>query len=143
MEGNIVKRVSKNLTPAKIGDIAIVLSDVPNGRALAKTFLITEEGYTVNQRVALLSSEKYDHLLLSLFVNRHKTLLSNDDGVSQTNLSKDDIINLEIPNLLNDQELSYTISALLNNMLHVIKYKEKELSLIKSKKKYYLNKIFC
>lgn len=141
--GNIVKRVSKNLTPAKIGDIAIVLSDVPNGRALAKTFLITEEGYTVNQRVALLSSKNYDDLLLSLFVNRHKTLLSNDDGVSQTNLSKSDIINLEIPNLLNQQELSYTISALLNNMINVIKYKEKELSILKSKKKYYLNKIFC
>ena len=76
-------------------------------------------------------------------MNRHKTLLSNDDGVSQTNLSKSDIINLEIPNLLNEQELSYTISALLNNMINVIKYKEKELSILKSKKKYYINKIFC
>ena len=78
-------------------EIAFVLSDVPNGRAIARTFLIKEDDkYTLNQRIAGItpSNETYPYYLYIL-MNRHPYFLAFDDGVKQTNLSISDVMGFE------------------------------------------------
>jgi type I restriction enzyme S subunit len=86
-EGEKRKYCSKMLTPAKTGDIAIVMSDLPNGRALARAYYIdAEETYAINQRVCLISSHEGNPRFLFYVLNRHPELLARDDGVNQTHL---------------------------------------------------------
>ena len=78
---------------AKRGDILMVLSDVPNGRALAKCYFIEENNkYTVNQRICRLIPHDIDSLFLFYHMNRNKYFLDFDDGVKQTNLKKSDVL---------------------------------------------------
>ena len=78
-------------------DIAFVLSDVPNGRAIAMTFLVDKSSkYTLNQRVAGLTPHNdINPNYLSITMNRNKYFLQFDDGVKQTNLSLDDMSKYE------------------------------------------------
>jgi len=87
-EGQVAKACNKNVTPARIGDILMVMSDLPNGRALAKCFLVGEdEKYAVNQRVCILRPKAgNDPQLLFHILNRNPYFLSFDDGVNQTHL---------------------------------------------------------
>ncbi len=78
---------------AKRGDILMVLSDVPNGRALAKCYLVDEnDKYTVNQRICRLRPYDIDSVFLFYYVNRNKYFLDFDEGVKQTNLKKSDVL---------------------------------------------------
>ena len=87
-EGSVTKTCNRNITPARKDDILLVMSDLPNGRALAKAFLTTRDDYfAVNQRVCILrpkqsSAAKFYFYLL----NRNPYFLSFDDGVNQTHL---------------------------------------------------------
>jgi restriction endonuclease S subunit len=55
-DGNVRKYCTANFCCAKRGDILMVMSDLPNGRALAKTFLADQDDlYAVNQRVCALT----------------------------------------------------------------------------------------
>ncbi|MCB5280148.1 MAG: restriction endonuclease subunit S [Candidatus Cloacimonetes bacterium] len=96
--GLITKKVTTRLSPALKDDITIVLSDIPNGQALAKCFFVdNSESFTVNQRIAILRAKtaafpKYLFYLL----NRHNYFLKFNDGVNQTNLKKSDIINMPV-----------------------------------------------
>jgi type I restriction enzyme S subunit len=105
-EGRVLKYSDECLCPAKLGDVLMVMSDVPNGRAIAKCFYV-EEGnlYTVNQRICMLSSNKVDAKLLFYKLNRNKFYLSFDDGAKQTNLRKDDVLSclIAIPVSQNEQ----------------------------------------
>ena len=57
-DGAVFKRSNEALLLLQPDDIAMVLSDVPNGRALAKCFLVEEANkYTLNQRICLISPE--------------------------------------------------------------------------------------
>lgn len=80
------------LTPALKGDVALVMSDLPNGRALARTFFVDANGkYAANQRVCLLRSRDHSVLLprfLSYVLNRNPKLLAYDNGSDQTHLKK-------------------------------------------------------
>ena len=59
-EGRIFKKSNQVLLPLLPGDIAMVLSDVPNGRALAKCFHVEEANtYTLNQRICLIRSKHF------------------------------------------------------------------------------------
>src|SRR5690606_3119865 len=54
-EGNVKKFSNENLSPLLKNDITMVMSDIPNGKAIAKRFLIDEdEKYTLNQRICSL-----------------------------------------------------------------------------------------
>ena len=78
-------------------EIAFVLSDVPNGRAIARTFLIEKSGkYTLNQRIAGITplKETYPYYL-HILMNRHPYFLAFDDGAKQTNLSVSDVMLFE------------------------------------------------
>ena len=89
-----VRHTDSLLTPLAIGDIVMVMSDVPNGKALAKCLLITEnEKYTLNQRICSLSNYDLNPVFFTYLLNRHQFFLSFNDGNGQTNLRKDDILN--------------------------------------------------
>jgi len=89
------------LTPAQIDDIAMVMSDLPNGRALARCFYVEEAGkYTANQRVCLLrvrDSKRMSSRWLYHFLDRNSQLLAYDNGQDQTHLKKGQILEVAVP----------------------------------------------
>lgn len=92
-DGEVKKHSNTANLLAKRGDILMVLSDVPNGRALAKCYLVDENNkYTVNQRICRLRPHDIDSLFLFYHMNRNKYFLDFDDGVKQTNLKKNDVL---------------------------------------------------
>jgi restriction endonuclease S subunit len=91
------KRSSIQLSPLKIGDVTMVLSDVPNGKALAKCFLVDKDDtYTLNQRICKLTSNVLLPEFLTLNVNRNPHLLSFNNGENQTNLRLNDVLKTPI-----------------------------------------------
>lgn len=106
-EGEIIKYTNEANLLAYKGDILMVLSDVPNGRALSKCYLVDKDNlYTVNQRVCRITPQKVNSILLFYTINRNKYFLAFDDGVKQTNLRKDDVLHcsIVIPKDANEQE---------------------------------------
>lgn len=85
--GEVAKRCTENLSPATPGDILMVMSDLPNGRALARTFLVDDrDAYAVNQRVCRIRPHRGDARYFSHQLNRNPQLLRHDDGNEQTHL---------------------------------------------------------
>ena len=97
-DGTIKKHVNDSSFVLKKNDICIVLSDLPNGKALSKCFFVNKDNYyALNQRIACIrtndiSFSKY----LYYYLSRNDYFLKFDDGVSQTNLKKDDVLNCPI-----------------------------------------------
>jgi type I restriction enzyme S subunit len=86
-EGKVAKFAIENFCPANKDDITLVMSDLPNGKALGKCFLVPEDKkYAVNQRVCILRSKGFDPKYLFYILNRNPYFLSFNDGVSQTHL---------------------------------------------------------
>lgn len=102
-EGKSVRYVKREnvLSPALKNDVAMVMSDLPNGKALAKTFFVEEnKRFAANQRVCLLRVKDLDAYFpkfLHLVVNRNKQLLAYDNGLDQTHLKKDWILKIRVP----------------------------------------------
>lgn len=93
-DGEVIKYTDSPSCLADKGDILMVLSDVPNGRAIAKCFIVDSDNkHTVNQRICKLKPKKVVGLLLYYIINRNPFLLAFDDGIKQTNLKKDDVLN--------------------------------------------------
>lgn len=87
------RRTNALLFPLQVNDIAMVMSDVPNGRALAKCILIDEDRkYTLNQRICCLRNYSFNPVFFYHLLNRHEYFLSFNDGNAQTNLRKDDLL---------------------------------------------------
>ena len=87
------RRTNALMFPLKTNDIAMVMSDVPNGRALAKCILIDEDDkYTLNQRICCLRNYSFNPIFFYYLLNRHEYFLSFNDGNAQTNLRKDDLL---------------------------------------------------
>jgi type I restriction enzyme S subunit len=106
-DGQIRKFSSINRCLAKSGDVLMVMSDLPNGKALAKTYLVSEDNkFAVNQRVCSLSPYKDDSRFLFYALNRHPYFLAFDDGVSQTHLLNRVFLKCELtlPNSVKEQE---------------------------------------
>ncbi len=69
------------------------MSDVPNGKALAKCFIIDQDDtYSLNQRICCIRSKEFDTKYLYYQLNRHEHFLAFNNGENQTNLRKDDIL---------------------------------------------------
>ena len=97
--GGKIKYVSNRLSPLSKDDIAIVMSDVPSGRALVRCFLVTDsDNFTLNQRIGALKtgSTLSKHYLL-MVLDRNKYYLQYDDGKKQSNLKKIQILSCPIP----------------------------------------------
>jgi type I restriction enzyme S subunit len=97
-EGEVQKFSNKNLSPLQKGNIAIVMSDIPNGKALAKCFLVDKDNfYTLNQRIgSIKANEEIDNEYLFYILNRNKYFLAFDSGAGQTNLKKSEILDCPI-----------------------------------------------
>ena len=109
-EGKAKKYCSVNLTPASLYDILMVMSDLPNGRALARAYYVLEnEKYAVNQRVCRITAEQADSRFLFYLLNRHPGLMQNDDGVHQTHLSNSDFqkLKLFLPSLPEQSKIAH------------------------------------
>jgi len=92
-----VRRTNALLFPLYKNDIVMVMSDVPNGQALAKCQLIEENNkYTLNQRICCFNNFSFNSIFLFNLLNRHPYFLSFNDGNSQTNLRKSDILNCDL-----------------------------------------------
>jgi type I restriction enzyme, S subunit len=86
-DGAVRKYSTANFCPAKKGDVLMVMSDLPNGRALAKTYLVeADDTYAVNQRVCALSTYRDSAEYLFFVLNRNPYFIKFDDGVNQTHL---------------------------------------------------------
>ena len=125
--GEVRKYSNKQNEPLNKNDIAFVLSDVPNGKAIAKTFVVDKSGkYTLNQRIAGITpyyniNPKY----LAITMNRNKYFLQFDDGVKQTNLSLNDMQKYEnyYPTKREQDKLGYIFDNIDNLItLHQRKY---------------------
>ncbi|HHV7142447.1 TPA: restriction endonuclease subunit S [Haemophilus influenzae] len=99
--GAVKKYCNVQFVPLFKEDILIVMSDLPNGKALAKTFFVKEDNkYTLNQRIGRITVKEGTELLPSFvnhFLNRNKQLTKYDNGTDQTNLRKDQILDVVIP----------------------------------------------
>ena len=97
-EGQIKKYTSIQRFPLLKNDIVMVLSDLPNGKSLAKCFLIDEDNkYTLNQRICCFRGFEGSSVYLKNIINRNPYLLSFDNGKGQTNLRKGDVEKIPIP----------------------------------------------
>ncbi len=86
-DGSVRKFSSANFCPARKGDVLMVMSDLPNGRALAKAYLVeADDIYVVNQRVCALTAYRDCPEYLFYALNRNSYFLKFDDGVNQTHL---------------------------------------------------------
>lgn len=95
--GKVKKFSNMQNEPLFENEVAFVLSDVPNGRAIARTFLVEKsDKYTLNQRIAGITPlNETDPYYLHVLMNRHPYFLAFDDGVKQTNLSVSDVMKFE------------------------------------------------
>lgn len=114
-DGAVRKYTNSPNCLAEKGDILMVLSDVPNGKAIAKCFLVDcDDAYTVNQRICKITPLGVVGKMLFYLLNRNSYFLSFDDGVKQTNLRKDDVLDCPIVmpyNPLEQQKIADCLSS--------------------------------
>ena len=146
-EGKVIKYSAKQISPVFEDDILMVMSDLPNGKALAKCFYIDEDNkYTLNQRICALSVKDNKELsakYLFYILSRNRQLLRYDNGADQTNLRKGDILKIKIPiPPLSEQKRIVTIldkfDALVNDITIGL---PAEISACKKQYKYYRNQM--
>jgi len=93
-DGEVKKFTAKQMFPLIEDDIVMVMSDVPNGKALAKCYVIEEnDKYSLNQRICAIRTTEFNIRFLYYQLNRHPYLLAFNNGENQTNLRKGDILN--------------------------------------------------
>lgn len=114
-DGSVVKRSDKNLSPLSIGDIAMVMSDIPKGKALAKCFLVDKDDiYTLNQRICALTPIQMDSLFLYYVLNRNNYFIGFDSGVGQTNLRKGEVLDcpIQVPPQNEQEKIAEILSSI-------------------------------
>ena len=127
-DGNVQKYSDIQIEPLYKDELAFVLSDVPNGRAIARTYLIEKDNkYTLNQRIAGITPNKNTFpYFLHILMNRNKYFLQFDDGAKQTNLSVSDVKNFDeyYPSFFEQSKIGNLFSNLDNLItLHQRKHK--------------------
>ena len=140
--GEVRKFSNKQIEPLFKNEIAFVLSDVPNGRAIARTFLVDKnDKYTLNQRIAGITPvEGTCPYFLHILMNRNKYFLQFDDGAKQTNLSVDDVI--EFAEYYPSSEEQQQIGNFFRQLDNLITLHQRELEKLKNLKKACLEKMF-
>ena len=138
--GVVEKFSSRQLEPLYKNEITFVLSDIPNGKALSKTFLVdVDQKYTLNQRIAAITPKESASFLNEL-LNRNSYFLKFDNGVGQTNLAKDQVLefNAFFPSLPEQEAIGTFFSTLDQHItLH-----QRKLDTLKEQKKTYLKLLF-
>ena len=140
--GKVKKFSNEPIELLKKGEIAFVLSDVPNGKALAKAYLIDSDNkYSLNQRIAGISpSSDINSYFLYVLMNRNRYFLKFDDGVGQTNLSKKDIEEFKENYPLFDEQQK--IANLFSQIQTLISLQQNKHTQLIALKKYLLQNLF-
>ena len=142
--GNVFKKTNKSLSPLKKDSITMVMSDLPNGKTLAKCFYIEEDNkYTLNQRVCSLfvkDKKVIDSKFLFYLLDRNKNYLKFDDGVNQTNLKKEDVLDI----VIRIPKLSYQIDVanILITLDRLVRYEQNKNDVILLLKKGLMQSMF-
>ncbi|WP_218950548.1 restriction endonuclease subunit S [Acinetobacter sp. YH12255] len=114
-DGLVAKYSDSQLCPLFKDDILLVMSDLPNGKALSKTFIVDEdERYTLNQRIGAITVKDKSEMwpkFLHYYLDRTPQLLKHDNGVDQTNLRKGQILEVKVP-ILPLQKQEHIVSIL-------------------------------
>ena len=141
-DGEVKKYSHSQIEPLLKNEIAFVLSDVPNGRAIARTFLVDKSGkYTLNQRIAGITPfDKTYPYFLHILMNRNKYFLKFDDGVKQTNLSVADVMNFE--EMYPCYEEQSKIGTFFENLDSLITLHQRKCDALKNAKKFFLQNMF-
>jgi len=145
--GLVVKFSNRQLSPVYKGDILMVMSDLPNGKALAKCFLVDKDStYTLNQRVCGLTiknSKEMNPKFAFYILSRNKHLLKYNNGVDQTNLRKDDIlkISIPIPSLAEQQRIVSILDKFEALTTSISEGLPKEIALRRKQYEYYRNQL--
>ena len=120
----------------------MVLSDLPNGKALAKCFFVDIDNlYTVNQRICKITPIKSVGIMLFYILNRNSYFLAFDDGVKQTNLKKEDVLNCTIP-LPKDLKEQQKIADCLTSLDDLISAQTQKIEILKAHKKGLMQGLF-
>ena len=141
-DGSVKKYCNEQISPLYVDDILMVMSDVPNGKAIAKCYLVERNNlYTLNQRIGAFHVCDSNVITKYLFyvINRNEQLLQYDNKIDQTNLKKDDILSITIPlPPLQEQQrivsILDTFEASIQNLESQLKQREKQYE-------YYRNKL--
>ena len=141
-EGQIKKFSNEQLCIANYGDVLMVLSDLPNGRALAKCFFVdADERYAVNQRICRLIPHDIVSRFFFYLLNRHPELLAYDDGMGQTHLKKNSVLecSLQIPSNPSEQQ---KIANCLTAMDDLIDAQQQKITALHNHKKGLMQQLF-
>lgn len=145
----IVKKFSNvQICPLYVDDILMVMSDLPDGKTLAKCFLVDEDDkYTLNQRIGrfhTLDENIITTKFLLNILNRNHQLLSYDNGIDQTNLRKDTILNIDIPipPIPVQQEIVHLLDDFTAKTAELQEELNKEYEARKKQYEYYVTRLF-
>jgi type I restriction enzyme S subunit len=149
--GTLARRINLDdiRTHAYVDDIAIVLSDLPNGRALAKCYFVQRDSYyAVNQRIAILRSKDVtvaDPEYLYHYVSRNPQILKFDDGSTQTHLKKANVVDLivRLPALEIQVQIARALTALEKFVFGASDGLTAELRAHRQQYEYYLSKLLA
>ena len=132
-DGQFKKYCDTRLSPVEKDDVIMVMSDLPNGKSLAKCFLIDKDGtYTINQRVCSLTANKdiLNPRFLYYVLNRNEQLLKYDNGYNQTHLKKQWILDVRVP--VPPISVQNEIVSMLDSFKGLVNELSKELALQKA-----------
>lgn len=141
-DGEVKKYSASQIEPLFENEIAFVLSDVPNGRAIARTFLVDKSGkYTLNQRIAGITPlDNTCPYFLHILMNRNPYFLKFDDGVKQTNLSLKDVLSFE--KYYPEYDEQQKIGQYFSNLDNLITLHHRKLEKLEQIKQAMLHKMF-
>ena len=142
-DGEVKKYSDTQICPLEFEEIVMVMSDIPNGKALAKCFLIdANDKYTLNQRICALKAKTVEANFLIYLLNRNRYYLMFDSGVGQTNLTRDEVLDcpLFIPP---SREEQIKIYKLLLSIDKKIRGTNLQISRTEQYKNGLLQKMFC
>ena len=141
-DGEVRKYSNARYCIASKGDVLMVLSDLPKGRALAKCFFVDkDEKYAVNQRVSRITAHSIDSAFLYYALDRHPFLLAFNDGLNQTHLSKGSVLECPIAFPLDEKEQA-KIVATLKTVDEQIRSQAEEVKGLKDHKQGLLQQLF-
>ncbi|WP_027120956.1 restriction endonuclease subunit S [Mycoplasma leonicaptivi] len=118
--------------------IIIILSDIASGSLIGKTTVIPEENkYVLNQRVGslVLNSKNNDSFFISKVINNNSEYFSSiSSGTAQLNISKNDVLEMEIyiTKQLFEQQKIAKLFTTLDNVIKLNKQKLEKLQNIKT-----------
>jgi len=144
-DGETYKKSDQALLLLQPGDIAMVLSDVPNGKALAKCYLVEKaDTYTLNQRICVIRSAQFHTKFLFYQLNRNRHLLAFDNGENQTNLRLNQVLGcpLFFPTFPEQKSIAAMLDVMSEETQHLESLYQRKLAALDALKKSLLNQAF-